>query len=135
MFSLLLTAAWDAVGVGEYTPPPPPPPPIEFDYDPAMFTGTKQTDQKIDTSGDSQVYYMSVSPGSTVTCSTTGNNGDADLYVRRLTLLVIVKCITCLSLQDLLLLALRLAIMVMRTYMLGSMMIQMPILTALAMIA
>lgn len=82
MFSLLLlTAAWDAVGVGAYTPPPPPAPPIEFDYDPATFTGTK-TDQKIDTSGNSQVYYMSVSPGSTVTCSTTGNNGDADLYVR-----------------------------------------------------
>lgn len=81
MFSLLLTDAWNAVGVGDGTPPPPPSPPMPFDYDATTLTGSK-TNQAINTAGNYQTYYMSVSEGSTVACQTNGPNGDADLYVR-----------------------------------------------------
>ena len=67
-------AAWDAVGVPN-DPPPPPPPPI------ALTDGVPLGNQDAST-GNIQQYTLGVASGSTVTCSTSCNNGDADLYLR-----------------------------------------------------
>jgi Zn-dependent metalloprotease len=68
--------AWDAVGVPtEYTPPPPPPPPVP------LTDGVAETGQSLVT-GQVQLYTLEVDASHSVTCQTSGNNGDADLYVR-----------------------------------------------------
>jgi vibriolysin len=66
--------AWDAVGVPN-DPPEPPPPPIE------LTDGVTLGSQSGDT-GEIQQYTLDVASGSTVTCTTVCNNGDADLYLR-----------------------------------------------------
>jgi vibriolysin len=70
-------AAWDAVGVPN-DPPPPPPAPIE------LSSGVSSTINSMST-GVTQRYTMEVGKvavDETVTCTTTCNNGDADLYLR-----------------------------------------------------
>ncbi len=67
-------AAWDAVEVPN-DPPPPPNPPI------ALSDGVPLGGQDADT-GNIQSYTLDVDAGSTVTCTTSCNNGDADLYLR-----------------------------------------------------
>ncbi len=67
-------AAWDAVGVPN-DPPPPPNPPI-------ALTDSVPLGGQDATTGEIQQYTLDVAEGSTVTCSTTCNNGDADLYLR-----------------------------------------------------
>ncbi len=72
--------AWDAVGVPYVLPPPIP------HFDPIPFkvgkfrtgTFTKQAASK----GELHQYTMHIREGWTISCSTKGNNGDADLYVR-----------------------------------------------------
>jgi bacillolysin len=67
-------AAWDAVGVPSDTPPPP--------NDPInIFNGVLLSGQDA-TTGNIQPYTLAVASGSTVTCTTSCNNGDADLYLR-----------------------------------------------------
>lgn len=67
--------AWDAVGV-PYDTPPEPSTPI------ALTDGVAINDQSA-SSGDIQYYVLEgVGAGKTVTCSTSCNNGDADLYLR-----------------------------------------------------
>ncbi len=66
--------AWDAVGVPN-DPPDPPNPPI------ALTDGVALGNQDA-TTDNIQQYTLSVAAGHTVTCSTTCNNGDADLYLR-----------------------------------------------------
>ncbi len=56
-------------------PPPPPNPPI------ALTDGVALGNQDADT-GNIQQYTLDVASGSTVTCTTSCNNGDADLYLR-----------------------------------------------------
>lgn len=65
--------AWDAVGVPN-DPPPPPPEPIVLKF--GSLDG-----QSADT-GNVQQYTSSIGANHTATCSTQGNNGDADLYLR-----------------------------------------------------
>jgi len=67
-------AAWDAVGVPN-NPPPPPNPPI------ALTDGMPLSGQDGIT-GNIQQYTLGVAAGHTVTCTTSCNNGDADLYLR-----------------------------------------------------
>ena len=68
-------AAWDAVEVPN-DPPPPPPEPIE------IFDGQAVNGVSLDT-GVTQDYFLNgIVSGDTVTCSTSCNNGDADLYLR-----------------------------------------------------
>ena len=67
-------AAWDAVGVPN-DPPDPPNPPI------ALTDGVALGGQDAAT-GNIQSYTLDVAAGSTVTCITSCNNGDADLYLR-----------------------------------------------------
>lgn len=67
-------AAWDAVGVPN-DPPPEPLPPI------ALEDGVPLAGQSLEL-GVVQQYTLAVAANSTVTCETTCNNGDADLYVR-----------------------------------------------------
>jgi Zn-dependent metalloprotease len=66
--------AWDAVGVPN-DPPPPPNDPI------ALADGVGLGGQDAAT-GNIQPYTLDVASGSTVTCTTSCNNGDADLYLR-----------------------------------------------------
>lgn len=66
--------AWDAVGVPN-DPPPPPNPPI------ALTDGQPLGGQSGST-GNVQQYTLDVGAGVNVTCSTSCNNGDADLYLR-----------------------------------------------------
>ncbi len=66
--------AWDAVGVPN-EPPPEPNPPI------ALTDGVTLGNQDAAT-GNIQQYTLGVGAGSSVTCTTVGNNGDADLYLR-----------------------------------------------------
>ena len=72
--SAAVHAAWDAVGVPN-DPPAPPNPPI------ALTDGEALNNQDADT-GNIQQYTLDVASGSTVTCTTSCNNGDADLYLR-----------------------------------------------------
>jgi len=67
-------AAWDAVGVPS-APPPPPSAPI------ALTDGVPLNGQS-GVTGDIQQYTLGVAAGDSVTCSTSCNNGDADLYLR-----------------------------------------------------
>jgi len=66
--------AWDAVGVPN-DPPPPPPPPIDL-------TDGQTLDRQTADTGNVQQYALDVAAGSTVSCSTNGRKGDADLYLR-----------------------------------------------------
>ncbi len=66
--------AWDAVGVPN-DPPPPPNPPI------ALSDGVPLGGQDGAT-GNIQQYTLDVGANKTVTCTTSCNNGDADLYLR-----------------------------------------------------
>jgi vibriolysin len=66
--------AWDAVGVPD-DPPPPPNPPI------ALTDGGPLGGQYA-TTGNIQPYTLGVAAGDSVTCTTSCNNGDADLYLR-----------------------------------------------------
>jgi vibriolysin len=68
-------AAWDAVGVADGPPPPPPPAPIP------LSNGVTLGGQDADT-GNLQQYTLAVLAGESVTCTTSCNNGDADLYLR-----------------------------------------------------
>lgn len=68
-------AAWDAVGVPN-DPPSMPAEPIE------LTEGVSLVGQEGDTDDIQQYFLSGVSPGETVTCSTSCNNGDADLYLR-----------------------------------------------------
>jgi len=67
-------AAWDAVGVPN-DPPPPPNTPID------LSDGVPLGNQDADT-GNIQPYTLDVATGDMVTCTTSCNNGDADLYLR-----------------------------------------------------
>jgi len=73
-YSAEVHAAWDAVGVPN-NPPPPPNDPI------ALTDGVPLSGQSGNT-GDIQQYTLDVSAGDAVTCTTSCNNGDADLYLR-----------------------------------------------------
>ncbi len=66
--------AWDAVGVPN-DPPAPPAPPI------ALTDGVALGGQD-GAAGVTQAYTLGVASGDSVTCSTSCNNGDADLYLR-----------------------------------------------------
>ena len=66
--------AWDAVGVPD-DPPPPPNPPI------ALSDGVSLSGQD-GIIGNIQQYTLDVDAGDSVTCTTSCNNGDADLYLR-----------------------------------------------------
>ncbi len=70
--------AWDAVGV-PYDLPPPPPAPTPFTVD---SSGTGTFSNQAASTGELHHYTMPIREGLTVTCSTVGSNGDADLYVR-----------------------------------------------------
>lgn len=70
--------AWDAVGVPTDLPPPPPAP-TPFTVD-SSGTGTF-TNQAAST-GELHHYTMPIREGSTISCSTMGKYGDADLYIR-----------------------------------------------------
>lgn len=72
--SAAVHAAWDAVGVPN-APPPPPNDPI------ALTDGVPLTGQSGNT-GNIQQYTLGVTDGDSVTCTTSCNNGDADLYLR-----------------------------------------------------
>jgi len=73
--SAAVHAAWDAVGVPN-DPPPPPNTPI------ALTDGEALGKQDAGT-GNIQPYTLGgVAQGDTVTCTTSCNNGDADLYLR-----------------------------------------------------
>jgi len=73
--SAAVHAAWDAVGVPN-DPPEPPAPPVE------LFDGVAESGQS-GTTGDVQQYFLlGVNAGDSVTCTTSCNNGDADLYLR-----------------------------------------------------
>lgn len=72
--SAAVHAAWDAVGVTN-SPPPPPAPAIDLEDDVAL--GGQNGDL-----GAVQQYTLDVAAGRTVTCTTSCNNGDADLYLR-----------------------------------------------------
>jgi len=67
-------AAWDAVGVPN-SPPAPSNPPI------ALTDGEPLSGQS-GTTGNIQQYTLDVAAGESVTCTTSCNNGDADLYLR-----------------------------------------------------
>lgn len=70
--------AWDAVGVPN-NPPPPPVDPVE------IFDATPLTGQDGTTGGSDEVqqyFLLGVAASETVTCTTSCNNGDADLYLR-----------------------------------------------------
>jgi bacillolysin len=67
-------AAWEAVGVPN-DPPPPPNNPI------ALSDDVPLDKQDADT-GNIQPYTLNVATGDLVTCTTSCNNGDADLYLR-----------------------------------------------------
>lgn len=68
-------AAWDAVGV---TNDPPAPPPEDI-----PLVNNEPLDQQSAETGVIQQYTLAgIEPNQTVTCSTSGNNGDADLYLR-----------------------------------------------------
>ena len=69
-----VNAAWDAVGVPN-DPPPPPNPTI------ALTDGVPLSGQD-GIIGNIQQYTLEVAAGHTVTCTTSCNNGDADLYLR-----------------------------------------------------
>jgi vibriolysin len=71
-----VNAAWDAVGVPSNDPPPPPNPPI------ALTDGVALGNQDAATGNYQPYTLVDVASGSTVTCSTSCNNGDADLYLR-----------------------------------------------------
>jgi bacillolysin len=66
--------AWDAVGVPNDTPPPP--------NDPIPLTDGQPLGNQDAATGNIQPYTLDVASGSTVTCTTSCNNGDADLYLR-----------------------------------------------------
>jgi vibriolysin len=66
--------AWDAVGVPN-APPPPPNSPITLSDDVPLGNQYAVT-------GNIQPYILDVAAGHTVTCTTSCNNGDADLYLR-----------------------------------------------------
>ncbi|NCF73322.1 MAG: peptidase M4 family protein [Gammaproteobacteria bacterium] len=68
-------AAWDAVGVPN-DPPPPPNDPIE------LSDGIPLDNQDAATGNYQPYTLLNVAAGSTVTCTTSCNNGDADLYLR-----------------------------------------------------
>ena len=72
--------AWDAVGVPNDLSPPPPPAPTPLIVDASSGTGTV-INQEAMTNTMTQ-YTMPIIEGSTVECSTEGDNGDADLFVR-----------------------------------------------------
>jgi len=76
-YAVQVNAAWDAVGVPtEYTPPPEPGPAIEL-TDNVTLTGQDSN------ASNYQTYFLAtVAAGDAVTCTTAGNDGDADLYVR-----------------------------------------------------
>jgi vibriolysin len=65
--------AWDAVGVPAELPVIPEPIEISDNVSLEGLAGPK---------GEIQQYYLLVGLGETVTCTTSGNNGDADLYLR-----------------------------------------------------
>jgi len=67
--------AWDAVGVPN-DPPPPPPPPI------ALTDGVSLDGQSAAMGNIQQYTLGGVASNDTVTCTTSCNNGDADLYLR-----------------------------------------------------
>jgi hypothetical protein len=67
-------AAWDAVGVPN-APPPEPNSPITLSDDVPLGNQNAVT-------GNIQPYTLDVAAGHTVTCTTSCNNGDADLYLR-----------------------------------------------------
>jgi hypothetical protein len=67
-------AAWDAVRVPDNPPPPPNPPMVLTD-------GVPLSGQDGIT-GNIQQYTLDVAAGDLVTCTTSCNNGDADLYLR-----------------------------------------------------
>jgi len=67
-------AAWDAVGVPNNSPPPPP--------SPIALTNGQALSGQSGSTGVVQQYTLSVLSGEKVTCATTCNNGDADLYLR-----------------------------------------------------
>jgi Zn-dependent metalloprotease len=68
-------AAWDAVGVPN-DPPPLPNDPIPLSDDVPL------SGQDADVTGNIQPYTLGVAAGDSVTCTTSCNNGDADLYLR-----------------------------------------------------
>ena len=67
--------AWDAVGV------PNDPPPLPNDPIP-LTDGVSLSGQAAAEVGNIQPYTLSVNAGDSVTCTTSCNNGDADLYLR-----------------------------------------------------
>ena len=73
-YAAAVHAAWDAVGVPN-DPPSPPNPPI------ALTDGVQLNGQD-GTTGNIQQYTLGVANGDSVTCTTSCNNGDADLYLR-----------------------------------------------------
>ena len=73
-YAVAVHAAWEAVGVTN-DPPPPPNDPI------ALGDGVTLVGQDADT-GNLQQYTLAVAAGESVTCTTSCNNGDADLYLR-----------------------------------------------------
>jgi bacillolysin len=73
-YSAEVHAAWDAVGVPNDTPQPPNAPI-------ALTDGVPVSGQNGDT-GNLQQYTLDVAAGDSVTCTTSCNNGDADLYLR-----------------------------------------------------
>ena len=73
--SLAVHGAWDAVGVPN-DPPPPPPDPV------AIVDGIPLSGQNAATGVVQQYTLLNVPQGLSVTCQTTCNNGDADLYLR-----------------------------------------------------
>jgi len=73
-YSEFVHAAWDAVGVPN-EPPVPPQPPI------ALTDGVPLSGQSGNT-GELQQYTLDVAADDSVTCTTSCNNGDADLYLR-----------------------------------------------------
>jgi vibriolysin len=66
--------AWDAVGVPNNLPAPP--------NDPIPLTNSMPLSGQDGTTGNIQQYTLDVAAGDSVTCTTSCNNGDADLYVR-----------------------------------------------------
>jgi len=66
--------AWDAVGVPNNPLPPP--------NDPIALTDGVPLSGQDGTMGNIQQYTLGVAAGESVTCTTSCNNGDADLYLR-----------------------------------------------------
>jgi len=66
--------AWDAVGVPNNLPAPP--------NDPIPLTNSVPLSGQDGITGNIQQYTLDVAAGDSVTCTTSCNNGDADLYLR-----------------------------------------------------